>query len=371
MRLNFDVLFLVMAAMRRRSDILTCMLTCRTMHEIGQQYLLRMPLHLPINDSIEPLCEYILRQFPERSRYLRELTLGTKGDGRRTYVGVSVINLLAKVLSEAQDLRTMTIHNINQLFLLENGLSDALSGLKGITELNLLWPSFPVFQAIEKMESPVKRLNVDFYAYNRQLVNPLPRIANFRSNLEEVSLSFVKFPPTFDLEKDSVFPKVLKLYIKHSPLTPLDPLVRSFPNVRSLTIFMFHHPDILSDKETNQRRESNRTTQLRQSWSDLHHFEGDLLSLYILGLRDMIVHDVSIMNVTTPVLQFIPILVDIRPSRLSLSITTRECKMATFSQYFGRALRELQLTHLFVTLDLSYSYPDVEDILVSSPSLIK
>lgn len=349
--------------------MLACMLTCRTLYEVGVQRLLSLPLHIPINNTIIPLCEYILTQFPHRSRHLRELKLGHPGNEQLSSITSSTVDLLARVLSGAQDLRTVTIYNINQAFISDSTLSDALSHLKGINELNVMSPSYPLFKALEKMDASLKKLRVDFYSYNRQPIDPLPKIAPFNITLENLSISFVKFSRTPKLEETVVFPRVHVLSIKQSPLTPLETLIHSFPDVRRLTLFMSHHSNVLLEIPAQACRESNQAAQHRKPWSSLNYVQADALSLYLLGL-DSMVHHVDIRDITTPVMHLVPmVLLDIRPTRLALSIPTRNCDIEALPVLLGQALRHLQLTHFFVTLDLSYSYPCLEEVYVSSMEL--
>jgi hypothetical protein len=257
------------------------MVTCRTLYLAGIPYVLGGPILLRTRMNLISFCRFMLRDPTDRFRYLRELELNTSGRFKNPHAG----ELIAGVLEHATHLETLRLLHCDYLQLSER-IPRAISAMSSLQDLTLISLTDEAYDLLPKLRSPLKRIECSFYhSDGNDPVDPVVLLAPFKGSLQEIKVTWVQFA-----SQAVQYPLVTALYIDDCQFTELKHILRCFPNLQNLSLWMAHEDDDLDEEEIEDHRELNLSARAARFWNKLDSLSGSLLSLYMLGVRTKVDH---------------------------------------------------------------------------------
>ena len=184
MHLNYDVLFLIMDFLDRRT-LLAYMSTCHTIRRMGVRLLLHNPIYFGKRLRLKSFCQFILGDFPHRLRFLREVEFSPRFWLRKR----DMIALLAKVLKHATSLEKVSIKCAERFFKIDPSLGEALANSTSVRDLHLDGVGAEALSVLTRMRSPLQSVDV-FVDDNAVETYPDPSrvLARFAPSLRDDSL---------------------------------------------------------------------------------------------------------------------------------------------------------------------------------------
>ncbi|PSR97464.1 hypothetical protein PHLCEN_2v4312 [Hermanssonia centrifuga] len=355
MVLNFDVLAEVMSFIKG-SDLLSPMQTCRSLYHAGVPHLLAHNINLRTRAKLLSFCRFILTD-PSRFQFLRHLDISVHGrfkTDRKAF-------LLLVLFTYAHQLQRLRIFDC-EILDSHCQIPFAIAALTSLKSLTLHLPNDSAYQMLKCMRSNIVKISICFYRDDVAPQNPVPLLSYLCHSLQELRVTYVHFEGAVE----QCYPSLRTLVVDDCQFANVEPLAKSFPNVFDLSVWMGQEDDDLEVNEIEECRSINQTAQDTIGWDGLDQLRGDILSLYMLGLRCQVYHlDVQSTFLTSSrSSQLRAILSDSRPSTFSVRIKAKRFEMS-FLPPILEPVRET-LTHLIVYMDLSDSAGEPDGMLATS-----
>ncbi len=348
MLLNFDVLFDVMLHVSSRRDASWLMQTCRTLYSVGAPTMLSFPVELRSKRHFISFHAFMSVGGGRRYQYLRKLTLGNGICGLTEEQMQQLIGLI----HHATAIESLTIGHTS---LLEEDLhfGYAIAQLTNVKEFFM--------DTVNKSKTPTSwelllhiRSNVvsarldlllELDGIRQTRGDPIYLLQNLADSLEILDVRNADFA-TANIK----YPHLKHLSVGLWHVAPIAPLIRAYPNLRTLVI---HN---LSFDLAEAIRRANREFQLQRTWEALDYVETTINAAYNLAISCKI-HFLNVEEVDTPedVTMLGSVLADCRPSILSLSWDLL-LEVKQFPCLAKNIPRELE--HLVLRMDLSTHSPD-------------
>ena len=195
MRLDFDVLSVVMSHMLRRPDILSVMRTCKTVYAAGIPALLKRNVVFTKQQKLESFCDFILVDAPTRGKHIQGLeffpSVGEiKDDG--------LVEKIVRVLKHASDLKRLVFQAAENFVASNAKIAQAFASLKGVKELRIQDGGAEIVKMLKTMQSPVEEINLNIQGMCGADLNPVSSLSQFQPSLfadETSSIPLLRIKP--------------------------------------------------------------------------------------------------------------------------------------------------------------------------------
>lgn len=356
MLLNYDVLITVMS-FSETGDIGRMMRTNRPLYLAGVPYLLEGNVRILSRRRLISFCCFMLRDPAHRFPHLHHLELFVCGHFRTPNAG----SLIAGLFEKAQHLECLKLLYPNFLALDER-IPRAISALTRLHSVALRGMTDQAQTLLRDIRSPLRALEIGFYSdWADGPADPVPLLVQFKTSLQRLHVTWVDFA-TSNIQ----YPNLTTLYVDDCQFAQLEFIYRSFPNLRSLSLWMGQEDDFLEEEEIEGHRELNIRSQDRGHWESLSHLQSSILSLYMLGVRCRVDNlDLKSSYLETAGGDKLSIILsDLRPSSLQLRLQILEFDVSKLGEFLAPA--EKKLTSLYLHVDIhGEHYMDISSSLVS------
>ncbi|EKM56027.1 uncharacterized protein PHACADRAFT_28997 [Phanerochaete carnosa HHB-10118-sp] len=291
MRLNWDILVEIMS-FSDNADASRMSRTCRTLLQAAPKILL--------SREAVSLCG------PEQlSSFLQYMLCGR----------------------QAAELKLVMFYN--EFLEIDTSINRTLTNLSRLRTIQLSDATDPAAELLKEMQAPLTGIDASFFDYVDYWFDPVETFARFRHSLRAMSLAFVRFASA-----DIQYPHVVSLSVERCRFEDLEHIVHCFPGLHDLKLHGISF-DFMVENDLEEERLSNLASQARRTWSSLHRLSGDVLGLYILGIRCRVDH-VSVscqpLNSTVDGQRLAAILADVRPTSLDIRLRLPEFKALSLAE---------------------------------------
>ncbi|EMD31031.1 hypothetical protein CERSUDRAFT_100756 [Gelatoporia subvermispora B] len=275
--LNFDLLFLIMEFLPRRS-LCKMMRTCRTLHDAGIRLLLSQKCYLFTEAQLSSFCRFVLGDAPLRSSFLRELNIAEE-------IGENTVALLIEVLLQARSLKKLTIQPEPHLFESHPDLVDAICSLPSLKSLDWHDVGDPGVEVIRHMQASLEVVEVSFINCD-QPQDPAEVLKRSANTIRDLRANYVVVAPS------TIQFTALQYLRLRATSDPIDTsvLMSMYPNVLSLYL---ESPLLLFDDDEEQwnemRQVNERRAQSSNRWAILAEVAGNIFALWTLALNCKVV----------------------------------------------------------------------------------
>ncbi|KAH9930846.1 uncharacterized protein B0H18DRAFT_991563 [Fomitopsis serialis] len=246
---DLDVLTAIIALLSP-SDARSLSLTTRALYPAAQRHALSTVV-LDKPSKLSRAHEYLLADVPNRSHYIRKLTVTHQAlnspsddnvDDPLSAFFVQSARLLADLLESTQLLTTISVASMEQIIRAEPRVWNALTALSFLTNVELKDAHAGVLSRLGEFRGPLRKLEFCGSPDSYMLPGKLPFSQLVKAwcaypRLQHIGLDYV---PKVDYDRErlsSCTPcqTVLNLDVSHSEL-PLSGMTDMLPNLRSLSI---------------------------------------------------------------------------------------------------------------------------------------
>ncbi|KAH8102874.1 hypothetical protein BXZ70DRAFT_756145 [Cristinia sonorae] len=337
MVLDFDVLYLIMVALRSssRGSLLPLMQTCATLYRAGIPLLLRGPL--PIGNSCSDSVLNFLLQDSSRLRYLRDL--------RVVPFRPPLSNSLETEVWRTQFTQVLagTVRSLKRLHIecfqkeYHYALLDAADSLLELEELVIDSMDRRVEAMLMNMRSPIRSVSLSHRAGN---LAPIPILERFSDTLTTVTLNC----PIFT-HRGIRFPRVHTLNLRTSCYfeNDVEGMYGSFPNVVHLSMHATSAPSVSSVYEVHRQNTDGE----HRGWSDLQSLSCSAQYYYAAGLACKAKYWMDANLDSRSITYFHDVLRKVQPSYLQLHFIPRH----TTTELLADSLCVANLVHLDLSVE--------------------
>lgn len=284
--LPIEVLEHIAADVNHKLDLVSLISTCSLMQNVGEALLVLREVHL---DSLERSSTFFsfLIAHPLRAKSLRVLGLfdwiypDVDMQSERTLQAAQgeLGGQAAIALVLAGGLQSLTLSRAAEAFKLHQALPLAISQCRDLEKLHI-WDLLDDFYKIHNfslrclchIQAPIKDIFLESYGDHVFEI-----LANFRSTLRSVSLSYGKIPQRRN--RDLPWPHVHSVTLELTLDLHTNTLESAFPNVEALRVTYDGSPsDVYEAHERNKRHRA-------QHWKQLKSVTGDQAGLYGIALH--------------------------------------------------------------------------------------
>lgn len=309
MKVNLDVLFVILSLVEERQNLLSCMLCCRTLNHAAVRHVLSHYIKIKTTKQFLSFCLFMQVGYPVRYRYLRQFDLSN--DTWSECPQERALDSLLQLLRNGVHLKTLKIdkwrNNSNR-----PGLTEAVAQLKHLECLTIQGAvPFPSDLTLP-LESKLTKIYLHFYSLNRPLTFD-KELSRFCDSLKELTIvGCMSYHGS-----QHVYPNVTRLSQRGGSVDNLSALALAqiFPKLSSLVI------NLDTDRVGSAALETIRRDNLRQyeeaSLPKLSYLRGTPTDLYILGIAHEVTQ-VEITGLSVLSRQFVPTIM--QPVHLSLYV---------------------------------------------------
>ncbi|KAH8105459.1 hypothetical protein BXZ70DRAFT_1075435 [Cristinia sonorae] len=341
-RLNWDILLLVVNELigveweewDQVVSVLSLMQTCHTLYKAGMPYLLRSPNYRVFGEAKDTALAFttFVLQDPRRPLFISKLYLATCNKTCVTKLDSDLALAVGRVLNMTENIKIISIPSSEEWFSSSSQFPLAFLSLNKLTSVSLFEIGSNTVKTLGKLCSPVSYLELDFDLYEPKHLR-LP--SDFTHHLSEIKL----LQCTHVLRDESaVYPKTTKLVLQPINQLNIAALMRSFPNVTSLTVGEGH---IFGNRRLSQAQLGNFSG-VRWTTLDYLHISVESYHTLSLSCRASVWECVDI---GWHLRRFTTVLQAIRPSRLSLNFSSQEWSRSSVKDYLP-VLEQEAITHL-------------------------
>ncbi|KAJ3557262.1 hypothetical protein NM688_g1564 [Phlebia brevispora] len=312
MRLSLDILTIVLSHMVRRPDILSVMRTCKNLYAAGIPALLKSCILFSKKKKLSSFCDFILQDASARGRHIRDLTffpsLGEIDDDE-------LVEKFTQVLQHATGVEKLTFQKANKLVSNEQ-IATAFAQLKSVKELIVRDADSAMVDMVKEMQSPVETVLLSVQGMSDADKDPASVLAPFQRSLRKLS----SWMPEFDEEdQENTYPNLHTLDVTFWNNIDMGPMIRAFPNLRNLSMYLQGFDDGGLEEDKDEIREKNEQAQEEAKWEHLEDVVADDINLYIAALKSDVDTLELRLNWQSEAEQISAILGDAHPTRLNFS----------------------------------------------------
>lgn len=341
-RLNYDVLCVMLQNIGDRRTLSRLMRTCHELYTQGVPLLLDVDVVRLNLDNSESLDCYLKRDVA-RYKYLRRLQITMFLAG---YMQQQPMDALATTVQRASNLAELSIdRNALQL---SPTLLNTVARLKTIEVLSINGVSTIMHNMLRAMQSPVRELKISIVSV-AGYANLVPSLSRLSSTLEKLEINYSQWPSR--AHPDVIFPGVSSLRLDvYEPETSVADLMYMMPNLQRLYTYQ---EAALADPDRIRR--ANLTAQDTIGpcpWRSLDYASASLNSLYSLAPRCHIRHLAlsSIQSGKTDTSRVRDVLAAAHPTCVSLDLMCMKQANCDFASLFGHAPSSVTRLNLNVQL---------------------
>ncbi|KAK7676006.1 hypothetical protein QCA50_021041 [Cerrena zonata] len=347
------------------------MRTCRTLYNAGAPIILAEVKLRGNPRHIKSFNSFMLRNLLFRCSFLRELTLRSPKNwsqdvsSERFKSESRILEDFAEIIKGCQNLRHLVLMSSEEWITMHCSIGCAFASLYDLPSVLVDGGGEYTTEVLRLWEHGLKSLCISFDGLETNDRNtqgdPRPLIHNLR-NLKELHVKFLDFQPEHDTMEHHLETLSIELWFP----AEIDPLVRSFPQLRNLHFRPLADYNAQEDDVTiAATRENNLILQGDLHWKILSYYAGDVIGLYMLAPQCPISHlDIYLDECPQ---HFHEIFRDAMPSRLTLRIEdTITPSMLTTSMPSPMEL-PIPLTHAQLYVETLYHHGTIslEDSLRS------
>ena len=356
LKLNCDVLTLLVDILDDRKTLLSFMHTCRFTYAAGIQKLLSLPVSLSYKRDFASFCDFVLGHAEVRPSLIREISIDDASQ-------VSTEHLLRRflqVLELARNLQKFTMACGDNLS--EAAIAGALASNTSIKSVTIASPNANTIAALRRWVSPVERAEVSLDEsslggnenFKPALLDPTWVFASVRPTLQEITTHWAQsfstgpsFPATKTLNVHSYYP------------VAMGDVARAFPNLSRLHVAFEQGFDA-----EELERERGRNSTIEERWESLDYVGGDIGSVFVLALACRVKHlDLTVpRRCHNPETLIATILEATRPPQLTMRFAVRSADL----DHMPASLRaaSASVTHLDITYHVPSSGTSVRNFIV-------
>ncbi|KAH8101631.1 hypothetical protein BXZ70DRAFT_1007456 [Cristinia sonorae] len=357
MLVNYDILLNVMVFLippwgqwYQQYDLLSLMLTCKTLYQGGMPLLLGGEIQITSSPTqVARFTDFLLAN-PQRIRYIQDLCMEHISFPRRTSraVRLQVTGNLANVLSHTINLKSLHIRSVEDFLESDDRLALAISSLKTLRRIILYDAGLRARTMVMTMVAPLSYADVSYTGDvpwegeppGAGSHDPISMLSNFTASLNELKIHW-----SDSLSMSSRFPAVASLFIESTNAPDLAALMYCFPGISHLALSF---PGERLEGTMEDLRQRNQLA-VPASWSSLDILTCNIFPCYALGLSTK-VRVWRGVRMTSPEdqLPFHVLLDDLRPAYLQIVIGGSRMENHLYDDLIPSA----NITHLDIQLDL-------------------
>lgn len=366
--LNFDI-WIEVYHLLDRHGISSLMRTCRSLYGVGISDLLSsVDLSTAKRRAILSFCDLMLaKSFNlDRFYFLRTLIFSGKF---HDYANHRVANTLASVLKQASHVERLTVWHAAHFFGVSSETRTALSSLPRLTLLELDDTTNETLEAVLLIQSPIHSLYITHSPFHDDDPHPLPSLPNISSTLSNLSLEGLSFDST-----QVVYPQMRSFSIDGCSNPDIANLMGAFPKLSNLSVPL---DDLFSAGHLEESRLHNRQeiNAFGDPWTSLESLDGDVNTIYSLGLMPCQVTHLTLGLVNMAKLPYLlQLLDDFDPQDLEIYLSCEGHGIASLKYTMLRPIfRKISSRCCSLSLKLLADQPlvNIADLLVSSQHLLQ
>ena len=287
MRLNYDILLVVMSLLRRKKDILRLACACRALYQAVIPYLLKGHVELKSQAHIVSFCHFMLRD-RSRFRYLRSLSFGDgNDDDLNEILDEETERLVPTMFKHASNLEVLLLDC--DRFVSTESFCRAIAELPSLSTFIVYLEDYECYRMFRGIKAPVKSVHIiprDNSPPPDEQPDAIYVVEPMKDSLE--ILHVTHFDAVFSM--DTQYPKLVELYINGGLLTEIRPLIHSFPNLRRLRIFLeeSNMPWVHEDASLRQIIQHNILAQTHERWKTLSQVSSDTHALRMFRIHSKV-----------------------------------------------------------------------------------
>lgn len=189
--------------------------------------------------------------------------------------------LLATLFIEATELEWLDLGG-GYFMWMDERIPQAIAAMRNLRTLHLQSPTKRAYDLLTKMQPLLTAVDADFWGYGAHPMDPVVVFAPFKDTLEDMKVSWIFFN-----NRDSQFPLVTTLAAEQCRGPSLRTLTHCFPNLQGL-----HYTVGALDRwrSLDYWRSENMASQALVRWPLLTWLSGNIVGLYMLGVRTNVNH---------------------------------------------------------------------------------
>ncbi|KAF7795833.1 hypothetical protein EIP86_007000 [Pleurotus ostreatoroseus] len=269
--LNLDIFSHIMTFVEHQKDLISAMLTCRSLYNAGIQPLVRLPLMLT-EYNIRSFHDFMLSHSPASFLAFRSLDFMWVEE-------LDDVPLVVELLQRAPKLRRLDLPG--EVFYGNDTAVEVVASLTKLEELELIGAENEHSDVIlNRLQCPLAKIRITF----RDDRDPIRQLANFSSTLERADVAGVTF---FDTAP--CYSKLVDLQFTRCERPSLSLLATAFPNLQTLKIdtqeSLQHGLGNIEELEELRRR-AIAFQEGHKCWEHLKSVTADIVALYAIGLKN-------------------------------------------------------------------------------------
>lgn len=275
MRLNFDILFIVMNHFWSTQDVQSLMMTCSTLYNYGVPRLFNARLRVT-KRNIVSFCAFMMRDL-SRCKYITRMQflfwrlpepLGTQ---------------MTTILQHATELGEVIIDAT--CLDIDPRIPAAVAALPSLEDVQINGFCTDVGRIFKDARGPIKRVDAEPLGNDGGPADIIEVFSGVKATLERMIVGIA----SWEEHRDVVYPKLSWLVIWNPYECTVRGLITSFPNLRQLHVGIrpeegVDNPLSWIDDFDAERHENIEDQTLRGSWTRLDTLRGDVDILYAMGL---------------------------------------------------------------------------------------
>ncbi|KIP04723.1 hypothetical protein PHLGIDRAFT_181774 [Phlebiopsis gigantea 11061_1 CR5-6] len=361
LRLNFDVLLVVLSLVEGRPNIGRMMRTCRTMHRAGVQHILYGNIRICDFEKFLSLCCFMLDKNPPRFRHLRHLDLdGWDATSATTSAILAVNDTILEFFQKAQYLEKLTLQFRDSDMLLGNTrIPQAISSLTNLVDFTMYGMGREGCTMLNKLQSPLTTISVCFDLYDMNPSDPGHIFRRFKDSLQELHIDWASLGTG-----DTTYPHLIFLRVDACVRADIGCMFRAYPNLQGLLLRMVdenEEADDSQDPSIELCRQANIAAQAAGTWETLRCLSGSLVGLYKLAARSKVQRLFLGLLRSSHLTRLQAVLTDSQPRALSFVIDAPQFDSVRLGEFLAPAVETLTALKLDVhnMIDWHYKHPSV------------
>lgn len=347
-----------MSYMAHRPDILSVMYASKSFYAAGTPSLLRPCIRFHAKRTLLSFLDFVLADAPARARHIRHLEFGPKlGEVDDD----ELVDKFIQVLGQATKLEKLELNQCDDFVASNEQIAEAFSRLKSVKILKVRDADSATIDMVKQMESPVEDVFLSVQSGSDADQDPVSILSVFQSSLRRL----YSWTPDFTSDnQDITYPKMHTLDATFWNNIDMAPMIRAFPDLRRLSLYMQGYDDGGLEEEKEEIREKNEQAQEDVRWEHLEQVYADDINLYISALRaDVDTIDLRL-DWQSEAEMITTILSNARPTRLNICYESDWSSETEPAQHIAGLLdaAAADVTHFYFEVR---SVDDPEEVLVS------
>ncbi|KAF7793851.1 hypothetical protein EIP86_004972 [Pleurotus ostreatoroseus] len=300
--------------------------------------------------KLSSFCDFILADAPARAKHIRHLEFNSMGE----IDDDELVEKFAQVLEQATSIERLEFNQCDDFIASSEQISEAFARLKSVKYLKIHDADSATVDMVKHMQSPVEDVFLSVNGSSDADQDPVSILSSFQQTLRRL---YTWTPDFSDDTQDITYPNLHTLDATFWNNIDMAPMIRAFPNLRKLSLYLQGFDDGGLEEEKEEIREKNEQAQEAARWAHLEQVHADDINLFISALKaDVDAIDLDL-NWQSEAESITTILGDARPTRLNFCYSSDWDNETEATEHITGLLEaaSADVTHLYFTVR------DIED----------